>query len=288
MRKISILTLALAFTVTLSATTPYNAPDERCRQIAGMSNQLLKPTDVLKLDLETGLWESLLISEGETASAATILFQFHEYGMMDKIITEANGETKFESSFWRVENFGGKPFLILSHPDSSAEVLYKVEQTCEGLVLTNIANEQATVLEYRKKSNAKTLDSIKSSLSGKWSSITYPFDLTNDLNRCGTFETMKDAYLKYAFAPNGTYRKNMGTAHLDIEESGYWELSADGKFLILHATKNGIAEQAYSTIIAEIAHINDGEMVLKQALHGAGDFETLFCTENKTFFFNKD
>lgn len=281
MKVFTFLTLGLMLSISVSATNPVNSPDKRCRQMVTDNNQNLTLAQKVELDLMEGIWSK----ESETGAAT---LSFREFGALDKMTATANGNMNFESCFWKIETYGGKPFLVMSDPNCKEETIYKTEQTCEGMILTDISTEKPVLLKYVRKASAKTLATMRTSLSGKWASITYPFDITKDLNRCGTFEEMKDAYLTWEFRPDGKYVKHMGTAKLDIEETGVWEISENGKFLVLRPVKDDAnPETSTGAYIAEVAHLDTGEMVLKHALQGGGDFETLFCTEVKTFYFNK-
>lgn len=284
MKNVLILVWAL-FTAPFSfANTPTNLdPETGCRKISfDLYNKELTLADRFRLDLENGTW----LQEVTDIKKAT--YQFHDYGLVDVLTVTADKQVDFKSLSWKVEILDNLPFLVLSDGASTQRVLFQLEQTCKGMNLKNVFNSTSTELVFQPVYNSKVLNKIKFALSGKWTSITYPFDLTDDLQKCGTFESMKGAYLEYEFRPDGTFEKRMGADHLQMEEQGYWELSADGQYLIMHGVSYENPEKIYATTVAELSHVNPGELVLTQALHVSGDFDTLFCTEIKSFYFNKN
>lgn len=263
------------------ATNPTTTPDTGCRKFTFQNNNELSQADKFRLDLQNGTW----VQRGQDSKTA--VYQFHDYGLVDVLTSGADQSADFKSLYWTVEVFENQAFLLLSGGAGISSQLFKLEQTCTGMNLSNSATAETTDLTFQPFANAKILDKIRFSLSGKWTSITYPFDLTDNLEKCGTFESIKGAFLEYEFKENGTYSKKMGAEHLQIEEQGYWEVSADGKYLIMHGVGYTNPEQIYATTVAELSYVNPGELVLTQALHVSGDFETIFCTEIKSFYFHK-
>jgi hypothetical protein len=268
--------------------TNYYSPEERCREITLEKADSPDLVETVKSDLISGKW--VLENEffGLTNSKSTkTAFYFYNYGMADLVNFDTENGIQLNSYLWRIEKYGKEAFLVLTSKEEMSEKLFKVNQNCTGIELTNAINGDRVTLVYKRIMEKDAIKSIKTSLSGNWDCMTYPFDITRNSETCGTFEQMDGAYLKYKFNPDGTYTKNLGTSHLDIEEQGFWEVSEDGQYIIFHAAKRGNANEVFATYVAEVSHLNYGEMVLKQALHGNGEFDTLFCTQIKTFFFNK-
>lgn len=264
------------------------SPEERCREIIKVAEQSPDVVSKVKADLISGKWmvEQKLLGTSQMQSSNTSLY-FYDYGMADLVSMHPQNSIQLITYLWRVEKFGEEAFLVLTSKEGRSEKLFKVEQTCKGINLTNAVNGDKTSMVFQRIKEAAELNDIRYNLTGSWDCMTYPFDITTDTETCGTFEKMDGAYLAYQLNEDGTYTKNLGTTHMDVEENGFWEVSEDGKYIIFHAAKRGNAEEVFATYVAEVSHLNYGEMVLKQALHGTGDFDTLFCTDIKTFFFNK-
>lgn len=277
----------MLFSFALQANSTATTPKEKCRQLATIEGAGL--AEAVKLDLLNGFWTEILTTGAvETSKSLNrVIYQFNENGLVDMIREREGCETTIQTNRWTVASYGSQSFLFIDKPNASGQVMYQLEQTCEGVTLTNTSSAIKVKLGFKPKKKAEMLSQVRSTLMGNWKSITYPFDLTKDLNTCGTFEPMQDAYLSYRFAPDGSYVRTMGTSKLEIKEYGYWELSDDGNYIVFHVCASKNPESAVRTYLAEIAHLNTGEMVMKQALHGAGDFESLFCTQAKTFFLNR-
>jgi hypothetical protein len=264
------------------------SPEERCREIIKVAEMSPDVVSNVKADLVSGKWivEQELLGTSQFQSSNTSLY-FYNYGMADLLSTDSENGIQLITYLWRIEKFGEEPFLVLTSKEDRSEKLFKVEQTCKGINLTNAVSGDKTSMVFQKIKEASELNDIRFNLTGSWDCLTYPFDITSDTETCGTFEKMNGAFLSYELNEDGTYSKKLGTTHMEVEEKGFWEVSEDGKYIIFHAAKRGNAEEVFATYVAEVSHLNYGEMVLKQALHGTGDFDTLFCTDIKTFFFNK-
>jgi hypothetical protein len=264
------------------------SPEERCREIIKVAEMSPDVVSNVKADLVSGKWivEQELLGTSQFQSSNTSLY-FYNYGMADLLSTDSENGIQLITYLWRIEKFGEEPFLVLTSKEDRSEKLFKVEQTCKGINLTNAVSGDKTSMVFQKIKEASELNDIRFNLTGSWDCMTYPFDITSDTETCGTFEKMNGAFLSYELNEDGTYSKKLGTTHMEVEEKGFWEVSEDGKYIIFHAAKRGNAEEVFATYVAEVSHLNYGEMVLKQALHGTGDFDTLFCTDIKTFFFNK-
>ncbi|MCB0663445.1 MAG: hypothetical protein KDC24_11940 [Saprospiraceae bacterium] len=281
---IALLTLS-SFTQSFAGNY---SPEERCREILKVPTISPDVVSNVKADLISGKWmvEQELLGSSQFQSSNTNLY-FYNYGMADLVSTDPQTGIQLITYLWRVEKFGEEPFLVLTSKEGRSEKLFKVEQTCKGINLTNAVSGEKTTMVFQKIKEEKELNGIKFNLTGSWDCMTYPFDITTNTETCGTFEKMEGAYLKYEMKEDGTYTKNLGTDQMDVEEKGFWEVSEDGQYIIFHAAKRGNAEEIFATYVAQVSHLNYGEMVLKQALHGTGEFDTLFCTDIKTFFFNK-
>ena len=159
-------------------------------------------------------------------------------------------------------------------------------QHCEGITLEDVVTKEEILLEYNPKMRPERVAEVKQLIEGTWESVAYPYDISSSMDHCGTFEQMKGAYLTYTFNEDGTFVRNIGSAMLNIEESGYWEISADGDFVVFHFMAENNPEMTYAVSCASLEQIDSGNLNLLQTIETI-DFQTFFCTSLKEFKFQR-
>ncbi len=212
---------------------------------------------------------------------ATTTFFFNDYGRVEMIGTNDNGTMTYKMKKWRVEETKGAIFLVMSEIKSGGNVeMFKMEATRAGsLMLTPNGSRQQTFLNPITTMTEEESDLLKADLMGSWAHIGYPFQVSGDLAPCGATAELEGAFLNYTFSSNGTFTQQFGsatqTSHLC---KGSWDISSDGRFLLLHTEKG--------THIAKIKQFTTTRLALEQILV-TPEYETLFCTTNKIFTFSK-
>ncbi|MDX1939574.1 MAG: hypothetical protein SFU99_03435 [Saprospiraceae bacterium] len=136
----------------------------------------------------------------------------------------------------------------------------------------NVAPETITLSD--DSIEAAMLANIRTALIGRW----------ENPNFVSENPAIKNGSLRYQFRENGTYSKVLGGSETRIEEEGAWEISADGKHLLMRSQSLCNGQQVAVTNVAAIKHLQMDELVLEQALCVDG---VNISTEPKDFFFNK-
>ncbi|MBK7869812.1 MAG: hypothetical protein IPJ74_03540 [Saprospiraceae bacterium] len=121
---------------------------------------------------------------------------------------------------------------------------------------------------------AAKIDNMRIALIGRWEN---PYFISEN-------PSIKNGSLRYQFRENGTYSKVLGGSETRIEEEGTWEISADGKHLLMRSQSLCNGQQVAVTNVAAIKHLQLDELVLEQALCVDG---VNVSAEPKDFFFNK-
>ncbi len=250
----------------------------RCRDLpktAGDTNLSGRITQ----DLLSGIW-----TKGATLDAGLdqveAVVQFSSEGLVDFIERDPSGQYLTKSMHWRVEATGREARLLLEGGRQGRQI-YRVDQTCEGVLLTDVHTSRRLFLRHNTLSRAAEFNRLQQGLVGSWSNSMYPFDPPA---RGGRQERIEGAFLTYELHADGTYTKSLGGNQLVVREKGAWELSKDGRFLLLHTTREVSGRRQQVTEIARIKYLQLDELVLEQALEANSQ---AFCTRRKDFFFYK-
>lgn len=275
--------MMMLFSLLLSIPMMADAhgPESNCREWL-MPGDWASEKARLAADLTSGVWQM------QTSRLAGALGQmvFHEFGVADEILTTADGRMTFDRLNWSVEEYNGAPFLVVTYTREAKgrTNLYRMTPTCEGIDLTDAASLEKIRLLHRGE-NRREVAAMALHLTGTWTSRDYPFDIARSMDDCGTFEPIHGAFLQYAFRANGTFVREWGNAGVTMREQGFWDITADGAYLLFHVTDQG-GQQVERTDVARIQEMADGNVVLQQELHSADSNET-FCTQVKTFSFQR-
>lgn len=254
--------------LNLSASTIDTTPNN-CDWTATNFKETLKFVDQVRTNLETGFW-----IKKDSEQANSTLIQFHNSGRVDWIVDFKNNNTNKYNN-WKLDICGNTPFLVLKKVEDDMEQCFKLERTCDGIVLTNSKTKESIVLENKSEAEIATIKAVKTGLAGNWNNATYPFDISKNKRGNGTRRAMKDAYLKISFQQDGTYLKKYGSEKVHLIEKGNWEVSRDGQFVFMET--NGLIS------VAKIQHLDLDEMVLEWQLDHPQ--HTDFSTEVKSFAF---
>ncbi|MEO1517756.1 MAG: hypothetical protein AAFV95_22225 [Bacteroidota bacterium] len=239
-------------------------------------------------DLLNGVWVEDF-DEDNVVTRMERIFQFRDFGIMEEVAIYDDGNTIHRQHFWKLDIRDGRIYLDIADDNLMEVMLYEVEQTCEGIILTDLSTGQPSYFEYSEKQPDIYVTALFHNFVGHWNVAAYPYEIKTaaqeDAN-CGTETPMPGAYLELNFKSDGTYTKWMGSEEAESVERGFWEISDDGQYLVFHVSKEGTPESVYTTQYARIKDVRTGKFYLEHSLT-TSDVEGLFCTDFKTFSFQR-
>lgn len=146
MRNYIIILLSI-LTFSLNANSnPDTTLKTKCRAEINKGKRFATMDDRVKSDLLSGIWtENLDIMSLNSKSYRT--FRFKHSGQVD-ILTVENGKRNMVTKNWRIKVMKEENHLILTNENSSTAELYKLEQTCDGLILTGLSTEAFIILDF--------------------------------------------------------------------------------------------------------------------------------------------
>ncbi len=115
---------------------------------------------------------------------------------------------------------------------------------------------------------------IRAALVGRWDNPFFTLESQN----------IHNGSLRYHFRDNGTYTKTLGGAETQIQEEGTWEVSEDGKHLLMRSKSLCNGQEVAVTQVATIKYLQLDELVLEQSICVDG---VAVSAESKDFYFNK-
>jgi hypothetical protein len=281
--KKSTLTLVTMIALISSLLANPNTSINRCRIELMDKDTYTSIVTRNEEDLLSGIWtSSTMIGSEETQ---TLLFD-KSGSMMVLSSTFDKGITVYQKS-WRVMDYDGKAFLVISETNKSKEELYQLTQTCEGIELMNVANGKQFRYNYSSIGQKTDRNQLSKELVGTWSSSNYPFEIAQNVNQCGSFIPVQGAYFSIELNKDGSYTKTFGSDLQKYTQSGKWEISKDGKFVIFKTNNiNGKKLKNTQLEAMEIERYNGNKLHAKGAI-ATKDNTTLFCTNTKTFSFTR-
>jgi hypothetical protein len=262
--------VCMAVATCMSALTPTELDLVKCRDYAADFKKDFTTTQLIEHDLVNGNWT------GFTADGVNNNYLFTEEGLLQIISTDRAGHQAYRSTFWRVAEFDGQPFLVVSD-DNRKEKLLLVSQTCEGLTLQDVVNKEIFSLDYQPLRASAKRNLTKAYLIGEWTNVS-AMEVESKSSQA------KGAFLQYQFSTNGTYACYYGNNAKKVFENGSWEISKDNQFLLLHVADGDNLERTKSTQVIRIAQVDDHGLVLEQVMK-TSDVNEFFGANNKTFAF---
>lgn len=277
MKQMFLFTLMMV----LQSFTFAGTPEADCRDAYTNSPELNQKSSVSN-DLIESIW--LINRNDEKQTSNRIIF--HDFGAADQIILDENGTYTYHRSQWTLEEYNNALFLVISHLDGESRTnMYRVFQTCNGIDLTDIGSLERLSFIHQGKKKDYQIDLMSQQMTGEWLSSSYAFDIATSMEDCGTFQPMKDAFLQYSFKGDGTFARSLGNRGVTMRETGFWDITEDGRFLLMHILDDQ-GSQIERTDVAEITYTEDGRFTLQQALVNKQKND-MFCTGLKEFGFHR-
>ncbi len=263
MRTLVLMVCFLSFSFSLNAEQLSEGIHRSCR-LDGISFPAhFTAADRLCADLSHGLWVN------EEAGEEKSVYQFHSYGLVDIISSDANGKLRVDSKMWKIEQLNGGLALVMYDTHFNEEIIY-VESTCEGIHANSTDSVDGIELVLKPSISAKELDRLEASLTGEWNSVTFPSDLAAAMG-CITDVKAGTVSMHLEFNNNGTYTKICETGASRMEERGFYEITPDGQYIIFYASgQAGNPAETYQASVVRIQYLNIGEMVLEQPISAFG------------------
>lgn len=271
--------LAFAMLFNVFMVSPANEPNNLCWQY-DLHGEFASEKARYAADLTQGNW----LLETERLDGGSGQMIFHDFGMADEIIQEKDGNFSYNRVLWTIEVYNSTHFLVITHLDQEANTnLYKMGFHCDGINLTDAASHDVIHLKYDGVKD-QTAKAKAHYLTGGWMNVGYPFEVTNDVEGCGTFEPMYGAYMQISFWENGTFVRDYGNAGKTVSMKGYWDITPDGRYLLLHY--RDAEKTASHTVVAQLLETEDG---ILRILHKnePTDGDDFFCTSTKIFTFQR-
>lgn len=280
MKKSIVLMLGLILAAFATASADVKSYARGCRENLAKIDEKLSLNARIEQDLLQGIWVQ------QTGELLETLVQFTSSG--DVVFLNA---TKMGAGFetlrfaWTVEVLHEEPVLLLRDLNSREVQRLRVEQTCQGIDLTDLASGELQSYRYVPASE-KRMQQQQAGLTGRWENVLPEVTLINGCNNADqSLIKMDDVSFRFEFRPDGTFTRSLSSQVSDqhFEENGRWEVSKDGKHLLLHC--KGIDGNTV-TQCARIKHLEMDELVLEQPLTLVG--RQFVSMANNDFFFNKN
>lgn len=273
-----ILGLILATISSASVTTSINKP--KCRESLLNIDASLSLTAQIEQDLLQGVW---IQRAGDSFQE---MAQFEESGVATFLQAVKMGSLHEGKRFaWTLEIVLEDPVLVLRSLNTGETYRLRVEQTCKGINLINLASGHLRSFDF-VAADAAQQSRKRSALVGKWSNTTASVTLNN---ACIPEEDSKlkldKVSFQFEFRKDGTFTRTLISRNADVYlvEEGAWEISKDGKQLLLHCRGN---DGEMVTQCTKIKYLEMDEMVLEQPLVAVGK-RFISIEEDADFFFNK-
>lgn len=278
-KLLSILTLVLTSTFSWANEVFINF-DEISDTIVTTVNSELIFRKALVEELIDGLWVQKTV-EPTTTTTTTTTLQFNDAGLVGLLTTATSGVAKFDHLHWHLEGFDTNTFLIFTDMDKDLSQTYLLKKMSYGITMIDVEEGKILELHHQPLSEVKELKETQKALTGTWNSNIH-YTTENDENKLVSFN--------YELKANGTFQRKIACsfsntpARIKTAESGYWQISPNGTYLVLHFETG---ENVYATQLAKINYLAYDELVLAAFF---ADIEVQKEMEGvvETFFFNKE
>ncbi len=118
-----------------------------------------------------------------------------------------------------------------------------------------------------------------SQLYGVWEFNQYPYDIIDNIHRCGNQVNSEGAFLTYIFKEDGTYTKSFGDNQNKVFQTGIWDVSEDHQFLILIDSNSGSEDLQVSSIRIT----SDDTLDISENFEFTKDLEQYVCSALNIF-----
>lgn len=176
-----------------------------CRPTMFQAGTTLSHQEIIEQDLLVNRW-AMKNAEGTT------LYDFQDLGLVSQVHESVAGDFIYKEYLWVLHNIGDQVFLHLSTVEEGESLIYTVRQNCNGLVLTEVNQQNHYKLDYQGPKRAEGMQILHNDLPGMWQNIN-----------SGSW---------WYFAPDGTIQ--YPNQNFSLTEQGYYFLILDGKYLIIN------------------------------------------------------
>ncbi len=272
MKTSALFALLMAAATFLSAHDGVGFDITKCRDYSPKVLTGLSTTKLIEHDFVNGVWTTT----NKNGSEKT--YQFTTEGLLQILNTDLDGHKSYNSIFWRIDEFDSQSFLILSEP-SGSEKLLSINQTCEGLILTDVVYNETLEFDYQPLRASIKSNLTKAYMVGEWTNVSVFENQENKKIKAGS-------YFNYQFSADGTFTCDFGSTKVNHQETGVWEVSKDCQYLLLHVADKKCNENIKSTKVIRITQVDDHGLILEQVMK-TSDINDFFGADNKTYAFIK-
>lgn len=204
--------LVLVTWLSLMMTTSTVA-SSRCRETMYQSGNHISHRDLIEKDLLSNRWE-MKNQEGNT------LYDFQSQGLVSQVLESVAGDFLYREYLWQLHSIGEQVFLHLTTPQSDESQIFVVRQNCQGLVLTEVNEQNHYKLDYLGPKRTEAAEILYNDLPGMWQNI--------------------NEGSQWYFAPGGSIQQSgLDGNHT---QKGFYFLIMDGKYLVVNH------QQGHSTL----------------------------------------
>ncbi|GAB5554328.1 MAG: hypothetical protein Sapg2KO_39190 [Saprospiraceae bacterium] len=273
MKSLFSLTLLMLFGGLIFAAQLEPGNGDGCRISLKNINPELHPKEQVRLDLLQGNWQS------ETQQA--IQWEFQDDGTVYLLSKQTNGAVSSTAGNWRIDYEMATPVLYLQNGEDRSTARYIVEQTCDGIELENIDNDEALTLDYVKAKPTAKRAALRQ-ITGHWEN-TLNQQQVKAIPALYTGNTQSPVKVKLSldFYADGSFAQVIESSERGIthEVKGKWVLSKDARTLILDLQMGDGMTQSQCL---PIQYLELDEMVVSQVLPFKNGI-----TADTDFYFNK-
>jgi outer membrane lipoprotein-sorting protein len=252
--------IVFLFTMLISASSfadsiTVASKENRCRDIFTKPFTTANALERVRADFQNGTWRTSNFIDNNEENVKT--FSFQPDGNVEIITDNESGEVTLDRSTWNLEQVGDNVFMVMSDQNSNTGHMFLVKQNCDGIVLTEVVYQKHVVLEYIE--HFPSLDSrVTRDVYGKWKNI-----------KMGSMDNSTPVFIE--LSPKRQLTKTTIVNDLEEKESGQWEITKDGKFLLLHfGCSETVVHEVYKIDQLDFASMTLISNPLNSSLSNAG------------------
>ena len=196
------LVLVIWFSLMIVTSTMASSP---CRETMYQPGNTFSHRELIEKDLLSNRWE-MKDQEGTT------LYDFQSHGLVSQVMESVAGDFIYKEDLWQLHSIGEQVFLHLTTPLSDESQIFVVRQNCQGLVLTEVNEQNHYKLDYLGPKRTEAGEILNNDLPGMWKNINEGSD--------------------WYFAPGGSIQ--YPGLEDERNKQGYYFLIMDGKYLVVN------------------------------------------------------
>jgi hypothetical protein len=197
-------------------------------------------------------------------------WSFRDDGTAQLVERQASGAYGYQAYRWEVRAHGADPILYLHAENRPTSERFFIEQTCDGVSLTNVEDLSPLGLEYHGEATGERM------IIGHWENGLDKDQLQLLLPHLRGDNSLLRAKLSFDFDANGTFVQKIFSHEKGLldQTRGNWVISKDGTYLLLEDLKGRRC--------IPIQYLQLDELVLRQVFPLRGEE-----APSRAMYFNK-